>query len=128
MNRTVLAFCVRSFACKEQRVLDRLGQGLVRPLLANLSVAVGSSRKRIALPVMEVRVLEQSMKFLRTQAQQTMQGFNALFNDERLASAREPRGTVKRRPPDQQRKLDRRRSPPGGEPAAMGKHKTHHVA
>jgi hypothetical protein len=54
---------------------------------------------------MEVNVFEQSMKFLRTQAQQTMQGFNALFSDERLASAREPRGTVKRRPPDQQRKL-----------------------
>jgi len=72
MNGAVLASSVRSFARKEQCILDRLRQGLVRQSLAHLSVAVGSSRKRIGLPVMEVRVFEQSMKFLLTQAQQTM--------------------------------------------------------
>src|SRR5258708_35366349 len=76
MNSSIVACGVCRFARKEQGVLNRLGQFLFHATPSNFSVALGSAGECIALPLVEVGMLQQGFEFLDTYSQQTMETFD----------------------------------------------------
>lgn len=101
MHGSVEAVSIRGFARKEQSIVDGHGQRLRHFNFADLSIAIRTSRKRIGLPIVEICVFEKLFEFLNTDAQQTVEGRNAVLNHKRLALPGKARGAVKRRPAGQ---------------------------
>lgn len=75
---------IGGFAGKKQCAVDRRAKRFLGAVAAYFSVAISASRKRVGLPVVAVRIFQQTFKFRNTDAEQAIQGLKGMIDNKRF--------------------------------------------
>src|SRR5579864_8790896 len=98
VDSPIISRHVGCFSSEEYSIPKRLRQRLLRPIRANLAIAVRPARKRIILPVVEITTLKQVFQFLLRHTQQTAECLHTALDHIVAALSRKLLSTAERRP------------------------------